>query len=416
MPHDGDLLSLLRSRRQGGPLPRAFYCAPEAHEADLRLVWTREWIFAASAVELPEPGSYVTLQVGDYPVVVVRGADGTVRAFHNTCRHRGSRICSAPSGRASRLRCPYHQWTYDLDGRLLWARDMGPGFEPASHGLKPVHAGIAAGMVFICLADEAPDFAPLKAVANRYAGPHRMDELKVAQQSTIVENGNWKLVLENNRECYHCAGSHPALCVTFDVDPDLVGADDSLTSARGAAHVARCEAAGLPARFVIGADEQWRLVRIPLAGSAVSYTMDGGAAVAGGIPGMPFADAGTLLFFHYPNTWNHFLSDHVLNFRVLPLDATHTEVTTTWLVHRDAVEGRDYDLKRLTEVWEATNDEDRHVVEENQIGVSSPAFEPGPYSPRQESGVQQFVDWYARAFERGAARGSGNQAIRVAAE
>jgi phenylpropionate dioxygenase-like ring-hydroxylating dioxygenase large terminal subunit len=115
---------------------------------------------------------------------------------------------------------------------------------------------------------------------------------------------------------------------------------------------------------------------------------------------MPFANAGSLLFFHYPNTWNHFLSDHVLNFRVLPISATETEVVTTWLVHKDAVEGRDYDIKRLTEVWEATNDEDRLVVEENQKGILSPAYEPGPYSPQQESGVAQFIDWYCATMVR----------------
>ena len=166
-----------------------------------------------------------------------------------------------------------------------------------------------------------------------------------------------------------------------------------MSSPAGAAHVNRCEAAGLPSRYLISSEEQWRLVRIPFVGDAVSYTMDGKAA-APLIPGMPFANAGSLLFFHYPNTWNHFLSDHVLNFRVLPISATETEVTTTWLVHKDAVEGRDYDLTRLTEVWLTTNDEDRRVVEENQIGINSPAYEPGPYSAKQESGVVQFVDWY----------------------
>ena len=254
-------------------------------------------------------------------------------------------------------------------------------------------------MVFVCLAGQAPDFAALKAAADRYTAPHKLGEMKVAHRSSIVEAGNWKLVLENNRECYHCAGSHPALCRTFDDNPDLVGADDSLSAPEGAAHVKRCEAAGLPSNYLISSNEQWRLVRIPFVGEAVSYTMDGKAA-APLIPGMPFANAGSLLFFHYPNTWNHFLSDHVLNFRVLPVSATETEVTTTWLVHKDAVEGRDYDLKRLTEVWTATNDEDRRVVEENQIGISSPAYEPGPYSPKQESGVRQFVDWYVKSLQQ----------------
>jgi Rieske 2Fe-2S family protein len=399
-PHT-DLIFLLKSQRSGWSLAQQFYTDPKMHAADLTHIWYQEWIFAASAAELPKAGSYVTLQLGSYPVVIVRGNDGQVRAFHNSCRHRGSRICSKTSGQAVKLVCPYHQWTYETDGRLLWARDMGPDFVAADHGLKSVHCDVAAGMVFICLGKIAPDFALVKAAADRYTAPHQLGDLKVAHQSRIIENGNWKLVLENNRECYHCAGSHPSLCRTFNDDPDLVGADDSLSSPEGAAHVNRCEAAGLPSRYLISDNEQWRLVRIPFVGEAVSYTMDGKAA-APKIPAMPFANAGSLLFFHYPNTWNHFLSDHVLNFRVIPVSATETEVVTTWLVHKDAVEGKDYDLTRLTEVWDATNDEDRRVVEENQIGISSPAYEPGPYSPKQESGVIQFVDWYVQCLSRAA--------------
>ena len=161
----------------------------------------------------------------------------------------------------------------------------------------------------------------------------------------------------------------------------------------------RCEAAGLPAKYLISSNEQWRFVRIPFLADAVSYTMDGKAAVKKRIGSVPFDNAGTCLYFHYPNTWNHFLSDHVLTFRVLPVSATESEVTTTWLVHKDAVEGVDYDLDRLTEVWIHTNDEDRQIVEENQIGILSPAYEPGPYSPVQESGVVQFIDWYAQNME-----------------
>lgn len=393
MTNQHALSSLLGMQTSGRSLARPFYTDGELYQADLAQIWYKDWIFAAAAAELPKAGSYVTLQLGAYPVVIVRGNDNEIRAFHNVCRHRGQRLCSKPSGQGVKLVCPYHQWTYETDGKLLWARDMGPDFQPADHGLKPIHCAEAAGMVFICLDEVAPDFAPLKAEADRYAAPHRVAEMKVAHQSRIVENGNWKLVLENNRECYHCAGAHPALCRTFNDDPDLVGADDSLSSPAGAAHVNRCEEAGLPSRYLISPDEQWRLVRIPFVGEAVSYTMDGKAA-APMIPGMPFANAGSLLFFHYPNTWNHFLSDHVLNFRVLPISATETEVTTTWLVHKDAVEGRDYDLTRLTEVWLATNDEDRRVVEENQAGINSPAYEPGPYSQKQESGVIQFIDWY----------------------
>lgn len=394
------LAALLRAQPPGRSLARPFYTDAALYQADLDLIWYRDWIFAAATAELPKPGAYVTLQLGAYPVVVVRGPDGEIRAFHNVCRHRGQRLCAKPAGQTVKLVCPYHQWTYETDGRLLWARDMGPDFDASRHGLKPLHCATAGGMVFVCVAETAPDFAPVKAAADRYTAPHRPGDLKVAHQSRIVEGGNWKLVLENNRECYHCAGSHPALCRTFNDDPDLVGSDDSLSSPAGAAHVNRCEDAGLPSRYLISPDENWRLVRIPFVGDAVSYTMDGKPA-APMLPSMPFANAGSLLFFHYPNTWNHYLSDHVLNFRVLPVSPTETEVVTTWLVHKDAEEGRDYDLGRLTEVWLATNDEDRRVVEENQAGINSPAYEPGPYSQKQESGVIQFIDWYLASLARG---------------
>lgn len=396
------LRALLRDQKPATSLAQPFYTDSALFQADLDLIWYSSWIFAASVAELAKPGAYVTLKVGAYPLIVVRGQDGELRAFHNVCRHRGQRLCAKTSGQTTKLVCPYHQWTYETDGRLLWARDMDADFDASKHGLKPVHCAETAGMVFICLADEAPDFSAVKAAADRYTAPHGPQDLKVAHQSRIIENGNWKLVLENNRECYHCAGSHPALCRTFNDDPDLVGADDSLSSPAGAAHVNRCEDAGLPSRYVISPEENWRLVRIPFVGDAVSYTMDGKAA-APKLPGVPFANAGSLLFFHYPNTWNHYLSDHVLNFRVLPISPTETEVVTTWLVHKDAVEGRDYDLTRLTEVWIATNDEDRRVVEENQFGINSPAYEPGPYSSKQESGVIQFINWYLAAMARGIA-------------
>ncbi len=134
-------------------------------------------------------------------------------------------------------------------------------------------------------------------------------DLKVAHQSPIVEKANWKLVLENNRECHHCSGSHPALCRTFPDDPDLVGGDDSEGSPVGCDHIARCEAAGLPSRHVIDPSEQWRFVRIPLLGTAVSYTMADKAAVNRRMGRVPFDNAGSCLFFHYSNTWNHFLSE-----------------------------------------------------------------------------------------------------------
>lgn len=385
----------LQSRKPKFALSRELYCDPGVYQADLDQIWYREWLFAIPSCELTKAGAYATMQVGAYPVVIVRGTDNRIRAFHNVCRHRGQRLCTKTSGTTTKLVCPYHQWTYDLDGKLVWARDMGEDFNPAAYGLKKVHCVDLGGVIYICLAEVPPAIADLARTAATYLAPSGLAETKVAFSSSIVEKGNWKLVIENNRECYHCGGSHPALCRTFSDNPKM-GAMDGPHSASPEIldHWTRCEAAGLPSRFVHAPDYQWRLARVPLLNNAESYTMSTKAAVQKRLGKMPFNDAGSLLMYHYPNTWNHFLGDHAITFRVLPISPTETEVTTTWLVHKDAVEGTDYDLKTLTEVWLATNDEDRQVVEENQKGILSPAYEPGPYSPVQEEGVIQFVDWY----------------------
>ena len=142
-------------------------------------------------------------------------------------------------------------------------------------------------------------------------------------------------------------------------------------------------------------------MRVPLVGDAVSYTMSGKPAVRRRLSDRaPDGHFGALLLYHYPTTWNHGLGDHAISFRVMPLSATETEVTTKWLVHKDAVEGVDYRLDNLIHVWTETNDQDRRVVEDNAQGIASPAYEPGPYSPVHEGGVIQFVDWYASFMDR----------------
>lgn len=390
-----DVLAQLHARKTDYALSRELYSDPGTYQVDLDEVWYREWLFASPAAELAKPGAYITLQVGAFPVVVIRGKDLRVRAFHNVCRHRGQRLCPKAAGSTPNLVCPYHQWTYDLEGKLIFARDMGEEFDASAHGLKKVHCLDLGGVIYICLAEVPPPIAEFARNAAAYLAPSGLADAKVAFQSTIVENGNWKLVIENNRECYHCGGSHPSLCRTFS-DRPTIGAMDGEHSAEPdvVAHWERCNAAGMPSRFVHAPDFQWRLARVPLLNNAESFTMSTKAAVAKRMGQIPFNDAGSMLMYHYPNTWNHFLGDHAITFRVLPISPTETEVTTTWLVHKDAVEGVDYDLKTLTEVWMATNDEDRQVVEENQFGILSPAYEPGPYSRIQEQGVIQFVDWY----------------------
>ena len=147
---------LLARRKPGYALEQAFYTDPDIFRMDMETIFYRDWLFVAPACDLPKPGSYITHQVGDYGVIIVRGQDGAIRAFHNSCRHRGSVLCKASKGTNPKIVCPYHQWTYELDGRLLWAREMGDDFDPSQHGLKTVHCRELAGLVYICLAPVAP--------------------------------------------------------------------------------------------------------------------------------------------------------------------------------------------------------------------------------------------------------------------
>ncbi len=402
-----EMLSRLRNRKPNYTLDRAFYIDPDFYQVDLEQIWYKDWLFVGHDCEIPNAGNYFTAQVGDYAVVVVRGNDGQINALHNSCRHRGSKVCLEHRGSAAKLVCPYHQWTYDLDGKLLYARQMGDEFDASRFGMKPIACEAAGGYIFISLAEQPADFAPYRASMEPYFLPHRLRDAKIAYESTIIEKGNWKLVWENNRECYHCAANHPELCKTYPEAPTATGVNDAEKDPEIAAHWEKCEQIGLPSRFFMNRDGQYRVARMPLLRDSISFTASGRKAVQMRLSDNVNMDRiGTLLMFHYPTTWNHVLSDHALSFRVLPISPTETAVTTKWLVHKDAVEGIDYRLDELIHVWTETNDEDRRIVEDNARGIRSPAYEPGPYSETHEGGVMQFVEWYSNFMEGRLTKGS----------
>ncbi|NIE75895.1 aromatic ring-hydroxylating dioxygenase subunit alpha [Pantoea sp. Ap-967] len=393
-----DVLDLIKQRKPQHGLPGAAYMDAGLYQQDLEQIWYKEWIFAGHTFELEKPGQYLTLQIGEYPVAVVRGKDGEIRAFHNACRHRGSKVCTEAKGKVAKLVCPYHKWTFDLDGKLLYAGNMGTDFDQSEHNLSPVHCEVVHSYIYVCVAKTAPDFEKFRSAVSPFIGPHYLEDCKVAFEANLTEKGNWKLVFENNRECYHCDGTHPELLSSYTELASVqgVGAEDPAL----AEHCDTCEAAGLASRMVVDPDGQFRMTRIPLNPGASSYTMDGQPAVARRLDRSGVDNIGALLYFNYPSTWNHFLGDHALSFRVLPVGPGETVVTTKWLVHKDAVEGVDYDIDRLTKVWMATNDQDRRLVEGTQIGVTSPAYVPGPYSTIIENGVCQFVDWYCELMAK----------------
>lgn len=404
--------SLLAERRSGFSLPQDFYVDPDLFDADLAAVFETEWLFACNACEIGKPGDYLTLEIGRNSVVVLRDRDGTVRAFHNTCRHRGSRICTKEKGRASVLVCPYHQWTYALDGSLRNARQMPADFDRGLYGLKPTHVEVICGLVYVSVADSPPDITTFRQSITPFIAPHQPERTKVAFEMTIIEEANWKLVIENNRECYHCAGNHPELLATlveFALPDDVAGTAEfkGLINSK----TAKWDGLGLPHRPADGGNE-FRCIRLPFHEGAVSFTSDGRPGCTKLLGDFTDPDLGSVRMFRVPNNWNHFLADHIIHFRVLPLSVDRTAVRTTWLVHEDAVEGVDYDIDTLTSVWIATNAQDAELAAVNHKGIRSKAYQPGPYAP-SEFMLTNFTDWYAGKM---AASYGTSPSLRIAAE
>ena len=389
-------LELLNARRPHYSLQREFYSDPDFYALELEQIWRQSWVFVGHTCEVGEPGRWFRVDIGHDSLIILRDRQGQVRALHNVCRHRGARVCLEASGRSSRLVCPYHQWSYELDGRLVRARHMGDDFDAAGIGLKSAHVEVVAGWIFVSLAEQPTSLADYRRDVEPFLAPVDVDNCKVAHESTIIERGNWKLVMENNRECYHCAGSHPELCETlaeYDAvdDPRADPAFGDLLDRK----YRDWDALGLPYRPTPH-QLRYRAVRLPYINGAVSMTMDGKLASQRLLGGLTDPDLGSVRMLSLPNSWNHVGSDHIVSFRVLPVSPTETQVTTKWLVHKDAVAGVDYDVERLTEVWTATNDQDRRLVEITQLGVMSHAYQPGPYSAVIEAGVRDFVDWYCQ--------------------
>ena len=188
------VLELMEGRRLGWSLPGPMYHDADVFALDLVHVWHREWVFAGLVCELAEPGDYLTLQVGDFPLVVIRGGDGELRALHNVCRHRGSVICEEAHGRAGRrVVCPYHQWTYDLAGRHVGGRSMPADVDPAELGLRVAHCATIGGLVYVCVAADPPDVAPLRSLVEPYLAPfdlERAPSWPIAPPSSNTRTGS----------------------------------------------------------------------------------------------------------------------------------------------------------------------------------------------------------------------------------
>ncbi|MFZ6049734.1 SRPBCC family protein [Pseudomonas sp. CR3202] len=401
----GDLVA---SRQPGFGMNAELFGRQDIFDNDMDIFFTKHWIVVAVTADVAEPGDVYTIDIGKSSIIVVRDDDDQVRAYRNVCRHRGARLKDAGKSTVGMLVCPYHQWTYDLDGSLKHASHMGKSFDPECRSLIPVHCKVVGTHVFVCLSDNPPaDIALLEETMLPRFAPYDLTNTKVAYESEIIENGNWKLVMENNRECYHCAGTHPELIVSFlseDLGVSLEEMNEESLLAfdeykkRKAEIEQNWESEGLLYATVERLDEdavtQFRTQRMIIAGCGESQTLDTKVACTKLLGNLTRRDLGdTHMWTH--SSWTHVMSDHAIISWIIPLAPDKTLVRSKWLVHKDAVEGVDYDLQKLTEVWIATNQQDASLVAITHSGTQDPGYIPGPFSSFTEPYVDQFSRWYA---------------------
>jgi len=397
------IAQLLQQDRPGYTLPRELYVSDAAFEFDAEVMLKSVWLYACTVAHIKNPGDYFLFELGSNSIIVVRGRDHQVRAFWNSCRHRGARICEQQRGRAPRLTCPYHQWTYGLDGALLAARSMADDFDKQEHGLSPVALENIGGLIFVCMADDPPPIERVRADIADQIAIYDLEKCKVAVQDDLIEDANWKLVMENNRECYHCDSGHPELISVLgtygfgkglpeDGDNDVV--DDSAFDAMVEAKRSQWQKMGIFRELIEFPDGWWhRVARLPLANGAVTQSIDGKLACNKLIGPFTEPESSSLSVWTQPNSWHHFCCDHVVTFSLTPVSAGQTLLRTSWLVHEDAVEGVDYDPDRIAALWRTTNDQDGHFSQLNHLGIANAGYRQGPYAV-EEKLVEAFKDFY----------------------
>jgi len=395
------LEQMITARRPGWTLEGAFYNDDEIFREDMERVIRPNWLCAGHLGRIPKSGDYFLFDVAQDSIIVIRGGQGEVHALYNTCRHRGSRICLETFGHASTLVCPYHQWVYRPDGALRSARHMPEGFDRSAFGLARAHCEIAEGLIFICLGESAPDFTPFVRDIVPRMKPHGLGTAKVAYTKSYMVAANWKLVLENSRECYHCASGHPQYCkaVAFaaGLDSPVLARQDLDVEAERFAQLRR---EGMNPSPVLFGDNTWHYCRrYFLREGFATESMDGGplAPLMGSVPGR---HVGVLAVLTYPNLMLGIGCDYATLTAFVPVSTHMTRVEMDWIINPEAEEGRDYDLERLTEFWKLTGEQDWKICEDNQAGVHSSRYQPGPYSP-EEKGVEVFVQWYLRQLSNG---------------
>jgi glycine betaine catabolism A len=349
-------------------LPQKYFVSVDLFADERHKIFSKTWLLVGHQNQIARAGDFFVATVADESLIVVRDQQSRIRAFYNVCRHRGSRLKEEACGRASAIQCPYHAWTYGLDGRLMGAPHMDDvsGFDKADYSLVPANLGLWEGFIFVNLEKNPGSleewFAPLRGKFSHW----NMPILQPAKRIEYEVRANWKLMFENYSECYHCPGVHPQLQKISPYD----SAENDLRDGP----------------FLGG------FMQI---NPGKSLTMSGNACAAfvGKIENL------RQVFYYsiFPNMLLSLHPEYVMVHQLWPQSPARTLIVCDWFFHPDAFRRQSFNPDDAIEFWDTTNRQDWHVCELSQQGIASRAYRPGPFSSR-ESIPAAWDRYYLRAM------------------
>jgi Rieske 2Fe-2S family protein len=356
-------------------LPADAYTSDELLQWERRHFFARAWTAVGRASDL-HPGDVKAVNAGSESVLLTRDGSGQLHVFYNVCRHRGHEIVAPGPSRSERvLKCPYHSWVYSLGGELKGAPHFGglEGFDKSDYPLTRMRFVDWHGWIFVNPSSDAPEFHDYIGSLEHHVAAHAPERLITAARHDYEAAANWKLLVENYHECYHCPTIHPELC---RVSPPDSGSNYE-------------------------PDGAWVGGSMELSEGAATMSIDGASPVPA-LPGLDERRRRDVYYFGlFPNLLISLHPDYVMTHRIEPLSVNRTRIECEWLFDPSAVAPDDFDPRYATEFWDITNRQDWEACEGVQRGVSSYGYRQGPLSPREDA-VYQFLAMTARGYIDGA--------------
>ena len=390
------LEQLINNQVKDWSLDQEFYKNKEIFDLEIEKIYMNSWLLAGHESQIPNTGDYFLFNLLSESVIIIRGKDGKVRAFMNVCRHRGSHVCLESQGNVNRLTCPYHAWTYNLEGALVAAKYLSADIDKNNLGLHNCSIDVIEGLIMINFSDNPTSLEMMKQEVSEPMQMFGMKNLKIAAHKNYSIEANWKLTVENYNECYHCAPAHPEYAKSHSLKYAESSKEYQSAQKPMIDSLAEC---GMK-NYEISADyedriesqEQYAYHRYALFNGYVTGS-ENGQAIAPLIGTITNYNPGASDFSLGPVSFLLAYSDHVVAYVFTPVTHLTSQCDVYWMVDKDATEGKDYDLERLMWLWDVTTKADERIIVNNQKGVNSRKYTSGPFSEK-ESTEKRFIRWY----------------------